>query len=184
MTETVSENIPGYTAGTWTIDSSDSEVRFSVRHLGVTRVHGRFNVFDGTIRTGESAEESSVTARIETGSIDTGYAARDGYIRGEDVLAADQHKELVFRSTLVRRHDDRLLIDGELTMRGVTKSVTLVAEPGGFGTDPVRKVPVLGVSASVTVSRADFGLAPHIPAAVVGESVRITLDIQASLSDS
>ncbi|MGV4981624.1 YceI family protein [Streptomyces sp. NRAIS4] len=184
MTETVTETIPGYTAGTWAIDASDSEVRFTVRHLGVTRVHGRFNVFDGTIRTGETVEQSSVTARIETDSIDTGYGARDGYIRGDDVLAADQNKELVFRSTQVRRHEDRFQIDGELTMRGVTKAVTLVAEPGGFGTDPVRKVPVLGVSASVTVSRTDFGLAPHIPTAVVGETVRITLDIQASLASS
>lgn len=184
MTETVSEIIPGYTAGTWTIDTSDSEVRFAVRHLGVTRVHGRFNVFDGTITTGESVEQSSVTARIEADSIDTGYAARDGYIRGADVLAADQHKELLFRSTRVRHHEDRFLIDGELTLRGVAKGVTLVAEPGGFGTDPVRKLPVLGVSASVTINRTDFGLAPHIPAAVVGETVRITLDVQASLVGS
>ncbi|GHH10572.1 YceI family protein [Streptomyces rubradiris] len=181
MSETISETIPGYTPGTWTIDTSDSEVRFTVRHLGVTRVHGRFNAFGGTIITGESVDQCSVTARIEADSIDTGYAARDGYIRGADVLAADQHKELLFRSTRVRRHEDRFLVDGELSMRGVARAVTLVAEPGGFGTDPVRKVPVLGVSASVTVDRTDFGLAPHLPAAVVGETVRISLDVQASL---
>ncbi|MFE1199505.1 YceI family protein [Streptomyces olivaceoviridis] len=184
MTETVAEIVPGYTEGTWTIDTSDSEVRFTVRHLGVTRVHGRFNVFEGTIRTVKTLEQCSVTARTETDSIDTGYAARDGYIRGEDVLAADQHKELVFRSTRVRAHEDRFLIDGELTVRGVTKTVTLVTDPGGFGTDPVRKVPVFGVSASVTVSRSDFGLAPHVPAAVVGETVQITLDVKASLAGS
>lgn len=184
MTETVAESIPGYLAGTWTIDASGSEVGFTVRHLGVVRVHGRFNVFEGTIRTGETIERSSVTARIETDSIDTGYSARDGYIRGEDVLAADRHKELAFRSTRVRPHEDRFLIDGELTLRGVTKALTLVAEIGGFGTDPVRGVPVLGVSASATVSRTDFGLAPHVPSAVVGETVRITLDVQASLDAS
>lgn len=134
-----------------------------MRHLGVARVHGRFTVFDGTIRTGETIERSSVTARIETDSIDTGYSARDGYIRGDDVLAADRHKELAFRSTRIRPHEDRFLIDAELTLRGVSKELTLVAELGGFGTDPVRGVPVLGVSASVTVSRTDFGLAPHVP---------------------
>ncbi|GAA1926038.1 YceI family protein [Streptantibioticus ferralitis] len=173
MTETVAEFIPGYTVGTWVIDAPNSEVGFTVRHLGVARVHGRFNVFDGTIQIEETVEQSSVTARIETDSIDTGYSARDGYIRGDDVLAADQHQELIFRSTRVRQHEHQFLIDGELTLRGTTKAVTLVAEPGGFGTDPVRGVPVLGVSASVTVSRTDFGLASRVPAAVVGETVQI-----------
>jgi polyisoprenoid-binding protein YceI len=162
MTESVAGGIPGYLAGTRAIDASGSEVGFTVRHLGVARVHGRFNVFDGTIRTGETIERSSVTARIETDSIDTGYSARDGCIRGDDVLAADRHKELAFRSTRPRPHEDRFLIDGEPTLRGVSKELTLVAELGGFGTDPVRGVPVLGVSASV----------------------RITPDIQASLDAS
>jgi polyisoprenoid-binding protein YceI len=164
MTETVAEIIPGYTAGTWTIDAANSEVRFTVRHLGVARVHGRFNVFAGTI--------------------ETGYSARDGYISGDDVLAADRHKELTFRSTRVHRHEDRFLIDGELTLRGATKSVTLVAELGGFGTDPMRGVPVLGINASMTISRTDIGLAPHVPTAVVGDPLQVTLDIQASLDGS
>jgi polyisoprenoid-binding protein YceI len=184
MTETVAEIIPGYTAGTWTIDAANSEVRFTVRHLGVARVHGRFNVFAGTIETGDTVEQSLVTVRIETDSIDTGYSARDGYISGDDVLAADRHKELTFRSTRVHRHEDRFLIDGELTLRGATKSVTLVAELGGFGTDPMRGVPVLGINASVTISRTDIGLAPHVPTAVVGDPLQVTLDIQASLDGS
>ncbi|MGW2642492.1 YceI family protein [Streptomyces sp. NPDC001348] len=142
MTETVAEPVPGYIARTWTIDASDSEVRFTDRHPGAARVHGRFNVFDGTIRTGETVERSCLTARIETDSIDTGYGARDGYFRCDDALASDPHNKLVFRSTPVRWHEGRILIDGESAMRDVTGTVTLVAEPGGFRTDPVRGVPV------------------------------------------
>lgn len=184
MTEAVTETIPGYTPGTWAIDAANSEVGFSVRHLGVARVHGRFNAFDGTIATGDNVEESSVVVRIEAASIDTGYAARDGYICGDDVLGTGQHKELVFRSTQVRRENGRFLIDGELTLCGTTRGVTLTAELGGFGTDPMREVPVLGVSANVTISRTDLGLAPNVPAAVVGDAVELRLDIQATLDVS
>lgn len=180
MTEAEVE-FPGYAAGMWSIDPANSEAGFSVRHLGVARVHGRFNAVDGTINVGPTVEQSSVTARIETDSIDTGFPARDGYIRGEDVLATGEHKQIVFQSTAVRRGPDGLLIDGELTIRSVTRPVTLTAQVGGFGVDPVRHVQVLGVSARVTIDRADFAISPHVPAAVVGEKIEIHLDIQASL---
>ena len=142
MTEAEVE-FPGYTAGMWSIDPANSEAGFSVRHLGVARVHGRFNAIDGTINVGPTVEQSSVTARIEPDSIDTGFPARDGYIRGEDVLATGEHKQIVFQSTAVRRGPDGLLIDGELTIRSVTRPVTLTAQVGGFGVDPVRNVKVI-----------------------------------------
>ncbi|MEV5978407.1 YceI family protein [Streptomyces sp. NPDC052114] len=181
MTETAAA-IPGYGVGMWTIDRENSAVSFTVRHLGVARVHGRFNIFDGVIETGDTVEQSSVIVRIETESIDTGFPARDAYICGDNVLATDQYKVLTFRSTRVRRQEERFLIDGEMTLRDVTKDVTLVAELGGFGTDPMSGAAVLGVSASAVINRTDIGLAPQVPAAVVGDPVQITLDIQASLN--
>lgn len=184
MTETAAGTIPGHTTGSWTIDPANSQVGFSVRHLGVTRVHGRFNAFGGTIHIGETVEDSSVTMRIDAASVDTGFPARDGYIRGEDVLSAGEHEHLVFRSTRVRRDAGVVMVDGELTIAGVTKPVVLTAELGGVGTDPMSGTKVLGAAASATFDRSAFGLSPNVPAAVIGERVWIDLDVQAALDES
>ena len=172
--------IDGYLAGTWKISPVNSEVRFTVRHLGVTTVHGRFNAVAGTIVTGDTLAQSSVTATIAADSIDTGFGARDAYIRGDDVLAAKDHTELRFTSNGVRAAARSLLVDGALTLRDVTKPVTWTVKVGGFAHDPVENVPVLGLSAMTTLRRADFGLAAKIPAFVVAEAVGVHLDIHAT----
>lgn len=172
--------IDGYLAGTWTISPVNSEVRFTVRHLGVTTVHGRFNTVAGTIVTGDSLEQSSVSATIMADSIDTGFAARDAYLRGNDVLAAEDHAELRFASHGVRAAARSLLVDGALTLRDVTKAVTWTVKVGGFAHDPVENVPVLGLSAMTTLRRADFGFAKKVPALIVAESVSVHLDIHAT----
>jgi polyisoprenoid-binding protein YceI len=173
--------VPGYLAGTWSIDPLNSEVGFRVRHLGVSRVYGRFNEVAGDIVTGATIEESSVSATIAAGSIDIGYPDRDAFIKGDDVLAAATHSELRFVSTSVRAVGDGYLVDGELTVRGVTRPVTLAAEIGGFGAHPQAGHRVVGVSATTTITRADFGFAAKVPAAIVGEKIEIRLDVQARL---
>lgn len=168
-------------AGTWTIDPGNSDVSFSVRHLGVSRVHGRFNQVAGQIVLGEVPERSSVSATITADSIDTGVPGRDGFIRGGDVLAVDDHKELTFSSSAVRPAGSAYEIDGDLTIRGITRPVTLTVELGGFADDPASGNKVAGGSARGVLQRGDFGLAKNVPALVVGEEIELTLDIYAVL---
>jgi polyisoprenoid-binding protein YceI len=169
------------TTGTWAIDRTNSHVGFSVRHLGVLRAHGRFNDVTGHIVTGESIEQSRVSARIGANSIDTGFPARDGYIKGADVLATSDHKAITFNSRTIRPAGGNYLVDGELAIRGTTRPITLTAHLGGFGEDPSTGHAVLGVSAAMTIKRADFGFSPQIPATVIGDDVDLAFDIYARL---
>jgi polyisoprenoid-binding protein YceI len=164
--------------GAWKIDTFNSDVSFVVRHLGVSRVHGRFNDVSGAIVISPDVEKSTVTATIGTESIDTGFPARDTYNKGADVLAVGEHKQLTFASTGLRVEGDDYLLDGDLTIRGATRPVTLELDLGGFGTDPTNGNEVMGISARTTVRRADFGLSGAIPAAVISEKIEIRLDIQ------
>lgn len=167
--------IPGYVQGTWDIDSVHSEVEFTVRHMGVGKSRGRFDSFSGEIVTGETPEQSSVTATIDATSINTGNADRDAHLRGADFLDTDQHPTASFRSTGVRSNGEDYVIDGEFTMRGVTHPVSLDAELGGF-----TEQGVVGLSAKTTVNRTDFGVGPA-GGAMVGEKVTISLEIEAQL---
>lgn len=165
--------------GTWAIDRTNSQVGFSVRHLGVLRVHGRFNDITGRIVTGDTIEQSTVSARIGADSIDTGFPVRDGYIRGIDVLATADHRAMTFTSRTIRAAGANYLVDGELTIRGVARPITITARLGGFGADPTTGQAVLGVSAAITIKRADFGFSPDVPSTVVGTDVDLAFDIYA-----
>jgi polyisoprenoid-binding protein YceI len=180
MTTSTTE-IPGYTSGTWVIDPVHSTVAFTVRHLGVSKVRGRFDTIDGTVVTGETVLESSVTATIHAAGVNTNNEQRDGHIRSADFLDAEKHETLTFTSTGIRADDGDFLIDGDLTLHGVTKPVTLTAEIGGFGDNPGSGGKVLGVSASTEISRSDFEVGGSIPGAVVSDKIRIELDIEAGL---
>src|SRR5258706_10021119 len=141
MTVTIETTIPGYVAGTWTIAPVHSEVGFSVRHMMVSKVRGKFNVFSGDIVTGENPLASQVSATIDLSSIDTGNADRDNHIRSADFFEVDKHKTMTFRSTGVRQDGEDHVLDGELTLRTVTKPVSLRLELGGFRLDPHRGPP-------------------------------------------
>src|SRR5438132_7139661 len=119
MTVTSNETrIPGYTVGTWTIDPVHSEVGFTVRHMMVSKVRGKFTTFGGDIVTAENPLESTVTAEIDLSSIDTGNADRDAHIRGADFFNVDAHKVMTYRSTGIRVDGDEYLLDGELSLKG------------------------------------------------------------------
>src|SRR5205085_9765285 len=102
MSNATTTRIPGYVAGTWAIDPTHSEVGFSVRHMMVSKVRGKFGAFSGTLVTGSDPLDSSVTAEIDLSSIDTGNVDRDNHIRSADFFEVDQHKTIEFRSTGVR----------------------------------------------------------------------------------
>ncbi|MQY16628.1 Protein YceI [Streptomyces sp. RB5] len=177
-------NIPGYLAGTWTIDPVHTDAAFTVRHLGVTKVRGRFNDVSGTIVTAKNHLESSVEAVISTASVDTANKMRDDHVRGEDFLHVEEFPEMTFRSTGVRAEDgEAFLLDGELTLRGVTKPIVLSLELGGFG-DHHQGGKVAGFSATTQINRSDFGVTGGAAGAAVSDKITITLDIEATSQDA
>lgn len=171
--------IPGYVVGTWDIDAVHSEIGFTLRHLGVGRSRGRFDSFTGEIVTAANPLDSSVNATIDTSSINTGNADRDAHVRTGDFLDTDAYPQASFRSTGIRTDGEDYIIDGEFTLHGVTKPVSLTAELGGIA-DNGQGGKLLGLSASTTLTRSDFGVGPE-GGAMLGEKVKISLEIEANL---
>jgi len=184
MTMTQAGTIPGYLAGTWAIDPVHSEVGFSVRHMMVSKVRGRFTKFSGEIVTAENPLASSVTAEIDLSSIDTGAEQRDGHLRSPDFFDTENHPLMTYRSTAVRVEGDRYVVDGELSLKGVTRSVPLTLEPNGFGPDAYGGTRA-GFTATAEINRPDFGVswnaALETGGVVVSDKVAIHLEIEAVL---
>jgi polyisoprenoid-binding protein YceI len=168
-------------AGTWAIDPAHSEVGFSVRHMMVGKVRGRFTGFTGAIVATETGE-ASVTAEIDVATIDTQNAQRDEHIRSADFFDAATYPTMTFRSTGVRAHSGRTYLDGELTLHGVTRPITLDLEVGGVTRDPYGNLRA-GFSATGELTRKDYGISIQMPmdggGVVVGEKVQISLEIEA-----
>jgi polyisoprenoid-binding protein YceI len=179
--------LPGYVAGTWDIDAVHSDVSFSVRHLMVGKVRGRFNGVSGRVVTGDDLLDSSVTAEIDVTSFDTGNPQRDEHVRSADFLHAAQYPTMTYRSTGVRRDGDNLMVDGELTLHGITRQVAVTVELTGFGPDPYGGTRA-GFSATTEINRKDFGIETELPldggGVVIGDTVHISLDIEAVLQNS
>lgn len=178
------DQIPGYRVGTWVVDPTHTEVGFSVRHLAISKVKGKFEKFEATFETAENPLDSKVTASAEVASINTNESTRDGHLRTGDFFAADEFPNLTFVSTTVREEGGKFFVDGELTMRGVTKPVTFDFEFGGFGEDGYGNYKA-GFTATGVVKREDFGLTWNAPlekgGLLLGSDVTITLDVQAAL---
>ncbi|UOE45127.1 YceI family protein [Agromyces larvae] len=185
MTTTASTiEIPGYRAGTWVIDPTHSEVGFSIRHLMISKVKGKFERFQATFVTAEDPLESSVTASAEVASINTNEPNRDGHLRTGDFFSADEFPTIDFVSTGVRVVDGDFKVDGDLTIKGVTKPVTFDFDFGGFGGDPYGNYKA-GASAKTVINREEFGLtynaALETGGMLLGDQVTITLELQAAL---
>jgi polyisoprenoid-binding protein YceI len=184
-TTTTTTAIPGYVAGTWKIDPVHSDISFSVRHMMVSKVRGRFGVFEGEIVTAPDPLDSSVTATIDLASVDTNNPQRDAHIRSSDFFAVDAHPTMTFRSTGIRPAGDGLyVVDGELTLRGVTRPLSLDLEFNGFGPDPYGGTRA-GFSATTELNRRDFGIDISLPldggGVVIGDKVTVSLEIEAVL---
>lgn len=177
-------SIPGYVAGTWSIDPVHSEVGFTVRHLMVSKVRGRFATFSGQIVTGETPLESSVTADVDLASIDTGNEQRDNHIRSADFFEVDKHPVMTFRSTGIRPDGDDFVLDGELTLKGVTRRVPFKLQLNGFGPD-FSGVTRAGFTATGEINRRDFDVnfsgLTEAGVVVVSDKVTLHLEIEAVL---
>lgn len=177
----MASNIPGYVAGTWTIDPAHSEVGFSVRHMMVSKVRGTFRDVSGQVVTAADPLQSTVTATVQLESIDTGNADRDNHLRSADFFETDANKTMTFRSTAVRAARDGYTLVGDLTLRGVTKQVELDLEIGGFGPDAWGGTRA-GFTASGSINRSDYGVdfsaVLETGGLVVSDKVNLTLEIQ------
>jgi polyisoprenoid-binding protein YceI len=178
--------IPGYVAGTWAIDPVHSEVGFSVRHFGVSKVRGRFDKFEGTIVTADDPFASIVNASIDVTSINTNQEQRDAHIRSADFFDVENHPAMTFVSTGIKQDGGEYILEGDLTIRGTTKPVALALELSGFGPDPYGGTRV-GFSATGEINRNDFGVSfngpiPGVPGGVIlSDKVTISLEIEGAL---
>ena len=154
--------IPGYVAGTYTIDPGHSDVAFTVRHLMVSKVRGHFTRFQGELTLTPDPLDSSVTATIELSSIDTNNPQRDNDLRSTNFFETDTYPTMTFRSTGVRHGEDGLDVDGELSLHGVTRPVTLALDVNGFTRDPYGGTRA-GFSATTELNRGDLGVDPQQP---------------------
>jgi polyisoprenoid-binding protein YceI len=166
---------------TWDLDPAHSQIEFAVRHMMVTTVRGQFRKFTAAVDFDEAnPERSTVEAHIDASSIETGMEARDAHLKGADFFDAATYPELVFRSTHIARSGDGYKIDGDLTIRGETRPVTLEAEISGV-------VPNLqggrraAFSASTKISRKSWGLTWNVALEsggfLVGDDIKITMDV-------
>jgi polyisoprenoid-binding protein YceI len=181
-TPTTATSIPGYEAATWNIDPAHSEVGFSVRHMMVSKVRGRFTGFSGTIVTGEDPVQSSVTAEIEMASINTGQEQRDEHIKSADFFEVETHPTMTYKSTGIRVEDGEYVLDGDLTLKGVTKSVPLNLELNGFGPDAWGGTRA-GFTATGEINRRDFNVNFTAPmqngGVVVADKIQLPLESEA-----
>ena len=182
MTEATT--IPGWAAGTWAIDPIHSEVGFSVRHLMLSRVRGRFEKFEGQIVTTDDVLETRATISVDLNSINTGNADRDNDLRSANYFEADKYPTMTYRVLDLRAVGDGYVADGELTVKEHTNPVPLEVEFHGINKDPWGGTRG-GLSATGEINRKDFGISFDMPmeggGLVVGDKIKIDLEIEAVL---
>jgi polyisoprenoid-binding protein YceI len=178
--------VPGYVAGKWTVDAVHSHVGFTVKHMMVSKVRGHFNIFDADVVTAEDPLQSSFSARVDLRSIDTANEQRDNHIRSADFFEVETHPELTYQSTGIRPGSDAgtFIVDGNLTIRGVTREVPLTLEVEGFGPDPYGNTRA-GYSLTGEINRTDFGVSYNGPipggGVAVSEKVQLAIEIETVL---
>ncbi|MES2092398.1 MAG: YceI family protein [Actinomycetota bacterium] len=181
---TITDTHPTYVTGTWELDPTHSEVTFSVKHLAISKVRGSFERFTATIVTAEDPTKSTVEASIEVASVNTNQKDRDNHLRTNDFFKADEFPNMTFTSTSVALNGDDITVVGDLTLRGVTKSVTLAGEFGGIVTDGYGQTKA-GFAASTKINRQDFGVswnaALEAGGFTLGDQVSINLELQFTL---
>jgi polyisoprenoid-binding protein YceI len=167
----------------WNVDVAHSGVNFSVRHMVISKVRGKFAKFTGRLELDEKdLTQSKVDVRIDASSIDTGVGDRDNHLRSPDFLDVEKFPELTFQSKRIERvADDQYRVVGDLTIHGVTREVSLEVEAGGRTKDPWGNERV-GFNARAHIDRRDYGLvwnkAIDAGGVVVGDKIEIEIDVE------
>jgi polyisoprenoid-binding protein YceI len=169
-------------AGTWTADANHSTVGFTVRHLGLSKVRGRFEDVTATLVVGTDLASSTVTAEIDMASVSTGNTDRDTHLASSDFFNAEKNPKMTFRSTSIEGSGDDYTLVGDLTLNGVTKPVELDVEFFGTSVFPVDQSTHAGFTATGSLSRKDFGIEFNMALGgdkvMISDKVALELDIQ------
>lgn len=184
MTTRTWESLTIPAAGTYNLDVAHTSIGFVVKHMMVSKVRGRFDTFEGAVTIAENPLESAAELTIQTDSITTGAADRDGHLRSDDFLSVEKFPTITFKSTRVVSHKgDEFTVVGDLTIRDVTKEVELTVEYGGAGTNPWGQA-VWGYTITTEFDREDFGLtwnqALETGGVLVGKKVKIEIEGEAN----
>jgi polyisoprenoid-binding protein YceI len=166
-------------SSTWTIDPNHSSINFEIRHLGVSNVHGSIGGIKGTVVYDEKdITKSSVEATADTNTVSTGVEARDKHLKSPDFFEVEKFPTLSFKSTSLSNSGGKLTLTGDLTLHGVTKSVTLdVDGPAPPQTDKNGKTRS-GFSATGKLKRSDFNFGSKFPSAMIGDDVKFSIDVE------
>ena len=170
-------------SGDYTIDPTHTRLGFSTRHAMVTTVRGQFTEFSGTAHVdAANPSASAVSLTIQTASVDTGVADRDGHLKSADFFDADNNKEITFSSTKVERDGDDWTITGDLTIKDVTKPITIEFESNGSARDPFGNLRI-GFEGGTSINRKDWGLtwnaALETGGVLVSEKIKLEFDVSA-----
>lgn len=163
---------------TWKSDPAQSQVQFTIRHLAMTDVHGRFARVDATINyDAADASQSNVTATIGVDSVSTGEAGRDDEIKSADFFDVDHFPRATFTSKQVSRNANGLWVKGNLTLHGITREVILNVRGPDKPVMGADGKPHSGFSATATLDRTAFDIGPTFPAAIVGDQVKLSIKL-------
>lgn len=170
--------LPAAAVDSYTIDSRHTFPSFEINHLGFSTQRGRFNKTSGKITLDMAVKTGSIDVVIDANSIDTGLEDLHKHLKGEDFLDTAQYPTLSFKSTKLKFNGDQLVsADGELTLHGVTKPVSLTIDAFKCAPHPMMKKTVCGANAVTTIKRSEFGISKYVPA--VGDEVKIAIQIEA-----
>jgi polyisoprenoid-binding protein YceI len=182
MSDTAATTALPLAQGTWTVDPAHSGIHFKIRHLGLSNVRGRFNDYAATLNVGDTLDDVSIAATIQMASVDTNNADRDAHLLGTDFFAAEKNPTMEFRSTKIAENSGDYVLDGELTINGVTRPVSFPVEFTGAEVFPATGQLHAGFYGEAQVSRNDFGVDFNMPIGVdklaLGEKVKVELDLQ------
>jgi polyisoprenoid-binding protein YceI len=170
--------VSAFAADSYIVDSYHTFPHFSINHLGFSTLQGRFDKTSGTVTLDRAAKTGSVNISIETGSVSTGYVKRDEHLKSPDFFNAAEFPMITYKSTAMHFKGDKpVSVDGNLTIMGVTKPVTLTIDAFNCGTNPMNKKDECGAGASAQIKRSDFGVKYGLP--VIGDDVKLVFEIEA-----
>jgi polyisoprenoid-binding protein YceI len=168
-------------SSTWTIDKNHAQTNFKIRHMGVSEVRGSISGVTGTIVWDEkNPGKSSVEATIDTNTVSTNNEGRDKDLKSDHYFNVEKYPTMTFKSTSVSRVNGKLQVVGDLTLAGVTKSVTLDVDGPTAPQKGMGGKMVIGLSATGAIKRSDFNFAPKMPSLALGDEVQITIDVEAN----
>lgn len=171
-------SVSAFAADSYTIDARHTFPSFEVSHLGFSIQRGRFNTSSGKIALDSAAKSGSIDVTIDASSIDTGLAELEKHLQGEDFFDTAKYPTITFTSKKLKFDGDKLVgADGDFTLHGVTKPVTLKLDHFKCAPHPMNKKPTCGANATTTIKRSEFGIVKYVPA--VGDDVKIAIQVEA-----